>query len=164
MRAQAGLLIGTPAPACGTAPPVATSARRGTAPRSSGNGLAAASELDPEAYRHTGPPPTCRRPDVGVATTAPLPLGPGGPFTRIALGRRCGRRWLPAELGAGGLGQVAERLALPEEDHRPVLQVQGGGGMVGVDRELQRPARLVGQAHLRVGIAVLQRLDQRLDG
>src|SRR6266540_7018114 len=130
--------------------------RRGTAPPSSGNGLAAASGLDPEAYRHTGPPPTRRRPDTGVARTARRTVGRGG-HSRSSLFLAGGRRWLPAELGAGGLGQVAQRLALPQEDHRFVLQVQGGGGMVGVDRELQRPARLVGQANLRVGIAVLQR-------
>lgn len=119
--------------------------RRGTTPPSSGNGLVWPPSL---TRRPTGTPAHRRHAaDRMLAWPARLPCR--------SVSRRSihpDRAWslvrLPAELGAGGLGQVAERLALLKEDHRPVLQVQRGGGMVGVDRELQRPARLVSQAHL----------------
>jgi hypothetical protein len=108
--------------------------RRGTTPPSSGNGLVWPPSL---TRRPTGTPAHRRH------ATDRMLAWPGG--LRLRLGRRsihltqtalacwCGGRWLPAELDAGGLGQVAERLVLAEEDHRPVLQVQRGGGMVGVD-------------------------------
>jgi hypothetical protein len=147
-------LSGTPAPGCGTGPPVATSsaaARRTVQRKRPG----VASELDPEAYRHTGPPPTCHRPDAGVARRAPA-------AARSAVhsphpDRACLLvRWPVATSRAGcGRARAGSRAARPRGGRPPArppgpAQRWDGRGR----RELQWPAWLVGQAHLGVGVAV----------
>ena len=60
--------------------------------------------------------------------------------------------WLPAELLADGLGEVAELGALTDVDDRVVVAgLHLDGGVVAVDGVLERPGGLLGEADLGVG-------------
>ena len=53
----------------------------------------------------------------------------------------------PTELIAGGLGEIAELGAFAEADHRGAVQVDLHSSVGGVEGALERPGRLLGNAH-----------------